>query len=389
MEKGYFKGILGALLGGIVASIPWILVYVYANMIYSILAVIIAMGALKGYQLFHGKVDRKLPIILVIVSLLSITLSTLVIIPCLLIVKNSGTISIANLNLLYSNEEFIRALIGDYVISVLFTILGISGVISSVRRQIIDSEDSGNVDFDFNTGNNKKDKEKVKEYFLIRNATSENSAVKVEESANINFNTLNLLVSQRIVLQKDDKYYYSLEEAEKLRKQTKKTLIITITTTVVVIAAIIGAFIFFNDDKLTEEIDFYYSVKSDYKEYIDEENEDSWIYVPKTDLSGDSGYFTVYYLEGSYEYSTEWVEDIKTSFRSFDELKEIKSDDYFKNKNGLEVVSFELLFDEYTDTIYYVIGKSKLGVVEIIDYEGDETLQEDGREVVDTFKWNK
>ena len=53
MEKGYFKGILGALLGGIVASIPWILVYVYANMIYSILAVIIAMGALKGYQLFQ------------------------------------------------------------------------------------------------------------------------------------------------------------------------------------------------------------------------------------------------------------------------------------------------------------------------------------------------
>lgn len=388
MENNYFKGILGALLGGLIASIPWILVYVYANMIYSILAVIIAMGALKGYQLFKGKVDRKLPIIIVVVSLLSITISTLVIIPCLLISKNSGTINIANLQLLYSNSEFIKALIGDYVISVLFTILGISGIVSSIRRQIIDSED-GNVNFNFNNGNNKKDREKVKDYFLVRNAIRESAAIKVEESADINFNTLNLLLSQRIVLQKDDKYYYSIEEEERLKKQSKKTLVITFTTIIIVVAVIIGLFLGFSEDTKEDASQFYYSVSNDYKKYDDDEYEDSWIYVPKTDLSGASGYFSVYYLEGSYEYSSEWVQEIKDNFNTYDELKEIKSDNYFKNKNGLDVVSFDLVFDGYKDSIYYIIGEDKLGVIEVIDYNDLENLQTDARKVVDTFKWNK
>ena len=97
MEKSYLKGILGALLGGIIASIPWILVYVYANMMFSVLAIFIAMGALKGYQLFKGKIDKKLSIIITVVSLLSVVVSTLLIIPCLLLLKESIGISIENI----------------------------------------------------------------------------------------------------------------------------------------------------------------------------------------------------------------------------------------------------------------------------------------------------
>ena len=66
-NKNYITGILGALAGGFIASIPWILTYVYANMILSLLAVIIAMGALKGYQMCNGKVNKSLPIIIIII----------------------------------------------------------------------------------------------------------------------------------------------------------------------------------------------------------------------------------------------------------------------------------------------------------------------------------
>lgn len=86
-EKSYLTGIIGALLGGFIATIPWVLMYVYGGMILSLLAIIIALGALKGYQLFNGKVDNKLPFIIAVISVLAVTVSTFVIIPYLLILK--------------------------------------------------------------------------------------------------------------------------------------------------------------------------------------------------------------------------------------------------------------------------------------------------------------
>lgn len=43
--------IIISLIGGIIGTIPWVLVYVYGNMIVAILAVFIAMAAWKGYKL--------------------------------------------------------------------------------------------------------------------------------------------------------------------------------------------------------------------------------------------------------------------------------------------------------------------------------------------------
>jgi hypothetical protein len=60
----YMRGIIGSFIGGMIASIPWIWIYVYGQEIYTIFALIIATGALIGYQLFKGKVDKKLPFIL-------------------------------------------------------------------------------------------------------------------------------------------------------------------------------------------------------------------------------------------------------------------------------------------------------------------------------------
>ena len=116
-NKSYIKGILGGVIGGIIATIPWILMYVYGEMILSLLAILIAMGVLKG-------------------SLLCVTISTLVVIPLLLLAKENLPSNFENLKVLYENETFQTALFKDFAISVVFTALGISGVISNVKKQL-------------------------------------------------------------------------------------------------------------------------------------------------------------------------------------------------------------------------------------------------------------
>ena len=214
MEKSYAKGILGAILGGLVASLPWILAYVYGNMIIAALAIIIAIGALKVYQKLNGKVDKKLPIIIAIVSLLCVTVSTLVIIPLLLLLKEGVGASLTNLELLYSDSEFFAALMGDYIISVLFTILGMSGVIKTIKTEIENSNDKDNIKVEIGNGT-KQDREKIIQYFLTKNAVDANTATEIEETAELNENALASLIQNAVIVKKGDKYYYSFENDEK------------------------------------------------------------------------------------------------------------------------------------------------------------------------------
>lgn len=135
-EKNYVLGIIGALIGGLIASLPWVICYVYLNMLWSLLALPIALGALKGYQLLNGKEDKKLPIIISIISVVVITVVTLVIIPLLLLAQEGIGANIANLQLLYEYSDFKTTIIGDYIFSLLFTILGISGVIKRLKQNV-------------------------------------------------------------------------------------------------------------------------------------------------------------------------------------------------------------------------------------------------------------
>ena len=163
MKKNYLTGIIGAFIGGMIASIPWILVYVYGNMILSLLAIIIAFGALKGYQLLKGYEDNKLPIIIVIISLVCVTISTLVIIPLLLLAKEGYAVSFESLKILYTSSEFFGAIIKDYIISIIFTLLGISGTIANIKKSVnINSNvevNNNNIDNNSNVQDNNNNNE--------------------------------------------------------------------------------------------------------------------------------------------------------------------------------------------------------------------------------------
>lgn len=132
----YVKGIIGGIIGGIIAAIPWILMYIYGNMLVSILAAIIAFGVNYGYRLLKGKVDTKLPLIITIISLVIVIVITTVVIPLLLLSKEGYDSSIANLQILYQNSEYTSAVVRDLIISIVFTILGISGIVRKIKTEV-------------------------------------------------------------------------------------------------------------------------------------------------------------------------------------------------------------------------------------------------------------
>jgi len=127
MGRNYTKGIIGAFIGGLIASIPWILLYIYGGMMSSYFAFIIGIGALKGYQ-YKGLTDRNIGKIITIVSLIIITLVTFIIIPLISLAQGFGAASINNLITLYSYSSFTSIMMRNYVVSVIFTILGLRGV---------------------------------------------------------------------------------------------------------------------------------------------------------------------------------------------------------------------------------------------------------------------
>ena len=140
-NNGYLFGIIGSILGGLVASLPWIIMYVYVEMMWSFMAFLIGYGAFLGYKLFKGKMDIKVPYIIGIVSIMVIIFTTLYVIPALLIIKEGLTPNFEILSLLYSNTEFKSAIIKDLIFAVLFTVLGVSGIFKTLKNQAKNGEE--------------------------------------------------------------------------------------------------------------------------------------------------------------------------------------------------------------------------------------------------------
>lgn len=129
-------GIVGACIGGMIATIPWVLCYVYMQMILSILAILVALGAIKGYEIMGGKTTKYTWLVIAIISIICITIATYVAIPMLMLFNEGFGANFDSLGLLYSDQTFMGALLKDYVISFIFTLLGISGVITNLKNKV-------------------------------------------------------------------------------------------------------------------------------------------------------------------------------------------------------------------------------------------------------------
>lgn len=222
MEKkneNLLLGIVGGCIGGAIATIPWVVMYVYGNMILSLLAIIIAMGVLFGYKKFHGPMNKSLPWIIAIISVVAVVIATLLVIPGLLLVKEGLSFNINNIKLLYAYEPFKTAIIKDLMISVLFTFLGISGTISSVKKQVSEGKEVKiNINGNLTTEKMQNNMNIAKEAFSHFHAMDKANAVAKErileemhvENATQIFNTLKL---QQVIKKYRGNYYFSEKAA--------------------------------------------------------------------------------------------------------------------------------------------------------------------------------
>lgn len=263
-EKKNNKFILGtifALIGAFIGTIPWILMYIFANYMILILSVLIAMASYKGYKLSKATIDKKLPYIVGATSIIAITVSTFIIIPLLLLVKEDIPANLGNLKIIYEYGEFKSAIISDYVISLFFTIVGISGIVSNLHKQLKQGVSGEDLKLDISVSNGlnvqPEEMEATKAVFAKYDAlTKENAMEKreiIEDLAmqmpeNKADEVFNAIKNRGIIKKYKGKYYFNEKAQNSNLERNKKSLIIIVSTAIVFIAIIVLAAVFSSDD---------------------------------------------------------------------------------------------------------------------------------------------
>lgn len=255
-KNHYALGIIGALIGAFVGAIPWILAYVFGNVMYSLLAILIVIGSYYGYKITKATIDKKLPIILSICSFISITVTMFLIIPLCLLAREELEVSFETLSQLYQHKEFMWAILQDYGIALIFCIALISGIIANLHRQLKEGVEAKDIKIlgrtPYEDMFTSEDIDKAQQIFERNDATDKTHTITREliveelakeydeEKANKLFD---YLLSIRLVKRTSNKYYFSAKNYEKFNHNSKgKTVRNTILVIIIifVILVIIG-----------------------------------------------------------------------------------------------------------------------------------------------------
>lgn len=266
LKNNYGLGIFGALVGALIGAIPWVLMYIFSDMMYAILSIAIVLCSYYGYKMTKAKIDKKLPIIISVSSFIAITVTMFIMIPICVMVKNAVPICIEALKILYSNNDFLNALSTDYLISLLFSFVVISGIVINLNKQIRAGIDRKNIKLIANdAGNDTYSKEEIE---IVRQAFEKNEAMDKEhiitkeliiEELEKNFDEkkargiFDYLKIQNIIKKRTEKYYFS-EKAQssalyRYGITNLKTFII-----VILIATVLAGAIIYSEQKQQEEI---------------------------------------------------------------------------------------------------------------------------------------
>lgn len=127
----YARGILGAILGGLVAAIPNLLTIWFMEVIYSLLYALIPLGAYFGYKKLGGKMNKAG---VAVVCLISVVVGLLIDPITVVIAFVSEGLPLSLLPYIFANDEFIAVLMPEILKSLLFVALGIFIVWSKISR---------------------------------------------------------------------------------------------------------------------------------------------------------------------------------------------------------------------------------------------------------------
>lgn len=423
-SKGsYLTGILGAIVGGAIATIPWVLVYIYGGMMFSILAALIAAGELYGYKIAKGKINKKLPIILMVIALIIVTVTTLVIIPTLLIVKEGIAVNLTNISRLYENSEFATAMMKDFIISLIFTILGASIVTANIKKQL-ENNDGQDVKLNFNNKEKANEIKKatielIKPIFIKYEATEQGKAMlKDEVIAEIDDKrkakySFNYLKQMGIIKKYKGKYYYSEDDEngtnnyKKMSKLQKISLIVLLILIVLVMIVTIieksDTTVTYQDSNINFEIQKNWSKgQSQYQnewnfyKYInnmpvlDSNNE-----IAEDDYSSYPAGINVYYdkLDTT---SVNNIEDIKTTVQENLENADDKPDlinmEILKTSKNYDLLKIRIEYNQSPSEIlyyYYILNGDNLACITAYSFNlDDETaIEKEANNLSNSFEW--
>ena len=423
-EGSYLSGIIGAIIGGAIATIPWVLVYVYGNMMLSLLAVLIGAGEFYGYKIFKGKIDRKLPIIIMVLALIIVTVATLLVIPAMLLNRENLAVNFTSIKNLYTYNDFASGIMRDYIISLLFTVLGAGVVAGTIKKQLLNVKDVKDLKLDLsNTQEQVKIKEEsikmIKPIFEKYNATSiDNTLMKEEVFAevekpgkNIAFNYLKSL---GIIKKYKGKYYYSLEDESNIKVKQSPRKVVSIILIIIVVMLI--AFIVYDNLDTNQNLtvwndDISFTLETGWTS-LDDSNENELTYykylseIPAATTNTEETNEQVDYkqypatLVFSYEkqasdsYSS--IDELKTSLETYVKERVIPTEysiTNFTTTNGYEALELYLKYTEEPeeiDYIYYVRdqdGKLAYFTATTFNLDDNEQLKEETLNMVNTFKW--
>ncbi|MGD9910267.1 MAG: hypothetical protein AB7U79_06670 [Candidatus Izemoplasmatales bacterium] len=133
-ENKYLEGTVGAVIGALIGSIPWILLALYTSFYAGILAALIGYSAFFFYKKFGGKVTNKTKLIIVIVTLLGI-LFTNVFLASYVIVVNQGSLILENYIVVYTDPDLGPILLENLGIGLLIGLFGLVSVYKKVQNE--------------------------------------------------------------------------------------------------------------------------------------------------------------------------------------------------------------------------------------------------------------
>lgn len=422
-KGSYITGIIGAVIGGIIATIPWILVYVYGQMMFSILAALIAFGEYYGYKIARGKVNKKLPVILMVMALVIVSITTLVVIPGLLIHNEGIAVTTENIQRLYQNSEFSTAIVKDFVISFIFTILGASIVTSNVKRKLSNNEEDEKDSSKNTTQINEIQKatiELLKPIFTKYEATTQEKAMLKEEviaevedkrKAKYSFSYLKQL---GIIKKYKGKFYYVEDAENNTIGSTKisKWQILSFAILVAIFMLFFTLSIITNkkaENAVYQDSNVQFEIQKDWtkgqSEYTTEWN--FYKYISNKPVLNESNEITegdyasypaginVYY-DPSEQETISNIDDVKTNLEAglenSTEKPETQEMTIEKTKNNYDVLKVKMVYNTEPKQVtyyYYILNEKKLSCITAYSFNLDEAdaLEAEASNVANSFKW--
>ena len=124
-EKKYFLGIIGGLILGLLFCALTVSAYIYTDFV-ALLGMLVFLGLFEywGYKLLRGKIDKKLPWIIAILSLVNVIIMAFIFIPIVLLLKSNIQIGFNEIEGLYSKSSISLNILQDFLLSLVFALFG-------------------------------------------------------------------------------------------------------------------------------------------------------------------------------------------------------------------------------------------------------------------------